>query len=287
VRRINLHLYNVLLCLVVMAFNATTLIYASDATYPVAPNARNTQPYSDAATPYPQNTQGSANRGAGAYTTPSEQGNMGGQSSGNVRFGRTATGFVYDAMAPMRYEQLKLAWLNQHPGETPTPGDMENLAHASFLTQHSDTPLWKEITHWRMVGEPHPWHIVPRIQLENASTAEAALGLRIGVKVLGNYGVWYPENKGAITDVHRLQRNPERHLITEYTVPVEGLATRDYLLKELKPIDLMPILKARPDRFPNTLHVELRLLQDGRLLDTQSLRLQLYPDVFALPIYLY
>lgn len=201
--------------------------------------------------------------------------------------GRTATGFVYDALSPMRYEQLKLAWFNQHSGETPTPGDMENLAYASFLTQHSETPLWKEITHWRMVGGPHPWYVVPRIQLENPPGNEAQLGLSLKVKIQGVFGVWYPENKGAITDVKLLQHRPEQHVITEYNLPVEGLATGDSLLKELKPIALMPILKSRPDRFLNQLMVDVTLMQEGKPVDAHSIRLKLYPDVFALPIYLY
>jgi hypothetical protein len=274
--------YLAVVALVIVAFTHLVVAFASDVAYPPTfYKYGNTSQYPSSEVTTAQHRhppKQPENEGASSGST---------YSGAKARFGRTATGFVYDAMQPMRYEQLKLAWLNQHPGETPTPGDMENLAHASFLTQHSTTPLWKDITHWRMVGGPHPWHVVPRIQLENPSNAQAILGLRVGVSISALYGVWYPENKGAITDVALLKRNPERHAITQYSLPVEGLATRDYLLKELKPIALMPILKARPDRFPNELSVALTLLQDGQKVDVRTLRLTLYPDVFALPIYLY
>jgi hypothetical protein len=244
-----------------------------------------------------KNDASSANRGNNKYpgsnknadtSAQADNSQMAGSSvQGSLRLGRDVQGFVYDALSPIRYEQLKLAWLNQHPGETPTPGDLENIAHAAFLTQHSERPLWKTITHWRMVGGPHPWYVVPRVQVENTDSEKAILNIRAIVRVVAEYGVWYPEKKGAITDVKRLQQNVTLFPIAEYTVPLEALAARDVAVKELRPISILSILKAHPDRFPNRLRVQVTLMDKTCVADTHTLALFLYTDVFSLPIFLY
>ena len=113
------------------------------------------------------------------------------------------------------------------------------------------------------------------------------LDSKLKVQIFADYGVWYPEAKGAITNVKRLMLNNQRQRLTAYERPLEALATGDRMLVSLPPLALMPLLKPYPDRFPNRVTVQIQLFQAQTLVDTQSLVLRLYADLFALPIYLY
>ena len=198
-----------------------------------------------------------------------------------------ASGFVYDALAPMRYDALKQNWFYQHPNSTPTPELLEGLASKAFYLQGTETPVWKPIAHWRMVGGSHPWVVVPRVQVVNPQGSPVVLEAKLKVQIMADYGVWYPEAKGAITNVKRLMFKNQRQSLTQYEHPLEALASGDRVLVSLPPIALMPILKPYPDRFPNRVIVQIQLFQAKTLVDTQNLTLGLYVDLFALPIYLY
>jgi hypothetical protein len=198
-----------------------------------------------------------------------------------------ASGFVYDALAPIRYDELKQNWFYQHPNSTPTPEELEGLASQAFYLHATETPVWKPIVHWRMVGGSHPWVVVPRVQVVNPKGSPAVLESKLKVQIFADYGVWYPETKGAITNVKRLMLNNQRQSLIAYERPLEALATGDRMLVSLPPLALMPLLKPYPDRFPNRVTVQIQLFQAQTLVDTQSLVLRLYADLFALPIYLY
>ena len=197
------------------------------------------------------------------------------------------SGFVYDALSPLRYDELKQNWFYQHPNRIPTPKELEGLAYQAFYASRPTPVVWKPITHWRLVGGSHPWMIVPRIQVVNSDASQVAVNLSLEVKLHAEYGIWYPEAKGAITNVKQLQRNVSLQSLGTYQMPLEALAIRDTKLKSLRPIAIMPLLKAYPDRFPNKLVVKLSLFKQNRVLDSERLTLYLFPDVFALPLYLY
>jgi hypothetical protein len=197
------------------------------------------------------------------------------------------SGFVYDALAPMRYDELKQNWFYQHPNRIPTPKELEGLAYQAAYASSAISPVWKPITHWRLVGGSHPWMLVPRVQVVNREANQIALNLSLEVHISAEYGIWYPEAKGAITNVKQLQQNIRTQPLESYQMTLEALAVRDALLKPLRPIAVMPLLKSYPDRFPNKLFVKIKLLKENSVLDTETLTLSLFPDVFALPLYLY
>ena len=197
------------------------------------------------------------------------------------------SGFVYDALSPMRYDELKQNWFYQHPHQTPTPKQLEGLAYQAFYALSPTPPVWKLITHWRLVGGSHPWMIIPRIQVVNPEASQVAVNLSVNVKIQAEYGIWYPEAQGAITNVKQLQRNVRLESLASYQMPLEALAVRDAKLKSLRPIAIMPLLKAYPDRFPNKLLAKVSLLKQNSTLDSETLTLYLFPDMFALPLYLY
>jgi hypothetical protein len=125
------------------------------------------------------------------------------------------------------------------------------------------------------------------VQVVNPKGSPAVLESKLKVQIFADYGVWYPEVKGAITHVKRLMLNNQRQSLTAYERPLEALATGDRMLVSLPPLALMPLLKPYPDRFPNRVIVQLQLFQHNTLVDAQNLTLKLYADLFALPIYLY
>jgi len=197
------------------------------------------------------------------------------------------TGFIYDATAPIRYDQLKLIWLNDHPGTTPVLGDLMNIAYVAFQAQATQKIPYRDISEWRMVAGPHPWIIVPRVHVRNPNPNKSFVNLTIKVEVFAKYGIWYPEKKGAITDVKRLQQDQKTERVAEYTYPLEALAPNDDYVHTLEPIQVFELLKAFPDRWPNLVQVKMTLMREGGQVATKTTSLKLYPDVFSLPIYLY
>jgi hypothetical protein len=205
----------------------------------------------------------------------------------SLRMGSQNSGFVYDALSPLRYDDLKQAWFYQHPHATPTPQVLEALAMQAFYEASSTTPLWKPLTHWRLVGGAHPWVIVPRVQVENTDPTQAVLNASVTARISVDYGIWYPEAQGAMTNIKQLTQNQKRQFVTQYETSLDVFARQDAQVKTLAPIALMPLLKSHPDRFPNAIYVELTLQDNKRMVQKETLTLKLYPDLFALPLYFY
>ena len=219
-------------------------------------------------------------------TTDAITGMQGG--SGNVRLTREQTGWFYQAQQPLRYQQLKKAWLQANQGAIPTLYTLEQLAYQAAFLDVKGLPVWIPLTAWRMVGTPNPWVVSPRISVGN-NTAQAVVNLRVQTEVKVKLGVWYPKVPTALLDVERLQKSAAWLTVQRETLYLKPLVGKGLQLETLPAVSILSLLKAHPDKFPLVLQFSVWLFEGKQTApsDTLVLELPCHPDIFAVPIYLY
>lgn len=192
-----------------------------------------------------------------------------------------ALGFYYNVNFDVAYHEAKAAWRNTHPSEVPPFSEQIRWANTAALGH----PLGQKPLHrWAIASQPAPWVIQPKVQVF-APKGPVLSGLKIKSQVKALWGHYYVQPQTMLTDYRYLRQSAAWQTVSKQTLPLEALAPGQAQWITLSPVNLLALLAQKPAFWwPGELEVTVTLLPGG---SSQSAHIQLLPDHFALPYYLY
>jgi hypothetical protein len=185
--------------------------------------------------------------------------------------------FYYRLDADARYQALKLNWQNSHQ-ESYSPDIAETLAFRAF----NASSLEKEMTEWRYQGGPHPLIFFTKLYLRNNQN-KAILNTLIRVTVQGKIGPLRVDPQVLMTNYEYLKNQATWKVLSTTVSEVPVFAPGEEMLLPVEKFQLMRFLRLNPNSWPESLRVEVTLLNKGKVSQLKQKTLTLIPDHFLLP----